>query len=163
MDRFFASIPVGKVVRRSNWSVITNSELFCESGNHFYDDRDGKEGKHVGGVEEADESRRGKNEKTLDVDSPGLEEDVARQRDEVRIEECRLRCERQTLHRLPETGGLVFAFKTYLYALEEVKLEGSGEELAAAIQGLGEGSVPEMKFYKRGVVWGDKVIDYLRS
>lgn len=141
MDRFFASLPVGRMVKRANWSVTTNDLLFAESGNHLY----------------------GKNEKTLDAASQGVEEEIARQKREVRIEDCRLRCERQTLHRLPDSNALVFAFKTYQYTLAEVKAEGSGLELATAIEGLGSGNVPEMVYYKRGVVWGDKVKGYLLS
>jgi hypothetical protein len=38
-----------------------------------------------------------------------------------------------------------------------------GEELAQAIDGLREGSVPGMHFYKRGVVWGEAVKAFLRS
>lgn len=57
----------------------------------------------------------------------------------------------------------MFAFKTYLYPLREIKEEGLGEELAEAIDGLKEGSVPEMHFYKRGVEWGAAVKKYLRS
>lgn len=138
MDRFFSTIPVGKVVRRANWTITTNDILYSESGTHLYDD-------------EPDSG-----EKTTDV-----EQDIQRQREEVVIENCRLRCERQTLHRLPQSKALVFAFKTYQYTLEEVKADGSGPELAAAIDGLGLGNVPDMKFYKRGVVWGDKVKEYL--
>ena len=67
------------------------------------------------------------------------------------------------LHRLPETKALVFSFKTYLYPLKDIKEEGIGEELAQAIDGLKEGSVPAMHFYKRGVVWGEAVKAYLRS
>jgi hypothetical protein len=67
------------------------------------------------------------------------------------------------LHRLPETKALVFSFKTYLYPRSEIKEQGLGEELAQAIDGLKEGSVPAMHFYKRGVVWGEAVKEYLRS
>lgn len=67
------------------------------------------------------------------------------------------------LHRLPETKALVFSFKTYLYPLKDIKEEGLGEELAQAIDGLKEGSVPAMHFYKRGVVWGEAVKAYLKS
>jgi hypothetical protein len=74
-----------------------------------------------------------------------------------------LRSERQMLHRLPETKALVFSFKTYLYHLSDIREEGLGEELAQAIDGLKEGSVPAMHFYKRGVVWGEAVKGYLRS
>ena len=74
-----------------------------------------------------------------------------------------LRSERQTLHRLPESKAIVFAFHTYLYPIREIKEEGSGEELATAIDGLKQGSVPGMHFYKRGAVWGKAVKNYLRS
>jgi hypothetical protein len=67
------------------------------------------------------------------------------------------------LHRLPESRALVFAFKTYMYPIREIKKEGMGKELAMAIDGLKEGSVPEMMFYKRGVVWGEAVKEFLRN
>lgn len=47
--------------------------------------------------------------------------------------------------------------------LRDVKLEGVGEELADAIDGLKSGSVPTMNVYKRAPVWGEAVKDYLRS
>ncbi|KAL1301745.1 hypothetical protein AAFC00_005947 [Neodothiora populina] len=133
MDRFFAKIPVGRIVKRANWSITTSDVLYAESGNHLY-------------VEEGD-----------------ADQIVAKQKAEVHIPDCRLRCERQTLHRLPNTKALVFAFKTYQYTLAELKAEGCGEELATAAEGFEKGSVPEMSFYKREVVWGDKVKEYLRS
>ena len=67
------------------------------------------------------------------------------------------------LHRLPQSKALVFSFKTYLYPLRDIKDEGLGEELSQAIEGLKEGSVPGMHFYKRGVVWGEEVKRFLRS
>ena len=67
------------------------------------------------------------------------------------------------LHRLPQSKAIVFSFKTYLYPLSDIKEEGLGPELAQAIDGLAEGSVPAMYRYKRGVVWGDEVKAYLRS
>lgn len=41
--------------------------------------------------------------------------------------------------------------------------ESSALVLAKAIEGLKGGSVPHMWFYKRGVVWGERVLEYLRS
>ncbi|KAH4165298.1 hypothetical protein HBH43_142750 [Parastagonospora nodorum] len=87
MDRFFASLPVGKMLKRANWSISTNGEL----------------------------------------------------------------------------RALVFAFKTYQYPIQEVKDEGSGEILAQAIDGLARGSVPDIRIYKRQVVWGEKVKAFLRG
>lgn len=132
MDRFFASLPAGKLVRRANWTITTTPALFTESGTHIHS------------AEEAREAAQG-------------------QREELDVEEMRLRCERQTLHRLPGSGALVFAFKTYLYGLGEVKKEGSGEALAEATEGFKRGSVPEMEVYKRAVVWGEVVRGFLRS
>jgi hypothetical protein len=77
MDRFFAAMPVGKVVKRANWSISTNGELFCLAGNHMSTEQ--------------------------------LNDTVAEQED-VDISKTVLRCERQTLHRLPQTRALVFAF-----------------------------------------------------
>lgn len=55
----------------------------------------------------------------------------------------------QSLFRLPQSGAIVFTIKTYLYPIQEVKDDGYGEEMAAAIEGLQTGNVPEMFFYKR--------------
>ena len=158
MDRFFAKLECGKAVRRCNWSVTTNDKLYSQGGNHMYED---------GSTHAADPGdgpvKGAGNAKTLDTGAANLDEVIAEQKKDVRIEECRLRCERQTLHRLPKTKALVFMFKTYQYKLADVKAEGDGEALAEAIPGLREGSVPDMAFYKRQVVWGDKVVEYLRS
>ncbi|KAI9815267.1 MAG: hypothetical protein M1827_002747 [Pycnora praestabilis] len=81
----------------------------------------------------------------------------------IDIDNTFLRCERQTLHRLPTTHALLFAFKTYQTPLAQIKEEGLGEELAMAIEGLRGGSVPGMWVYKRGVVWGESVKEYLRG
>ncbi|OMP81850.1 hypothetical protein BK809_0006159 [Diplodia seriata] len=130
MDRFFAALPIGRIVKRHNWSVTTNRNLFSLGGNHLYD---GEEVRPL-------------------------------TREDVDIDQCVLRCERQTLHRLRDNDDtLVFAFKTYQYPLREIKEEGSGEELAQAVDGLSEGSVPRMAFYKRQVVWGEAVKEFLRA
>ncbi|KAF2133523.1 hypothetical protein P153DRAFT_332402 [Dothidotthia symphoricarpi CBS 119687] len=123
MDRYFAGLPVGKVVRRGNWAVSTDGVWCCAVAGH-------------GAGVEYEEVRRDGGE---DVD----------------LGRCRLRCERQTLHRLPGCGAV--------YTLKEVRDEGSGEALAEAIDGLERGSVPGIAVYKRKVVWGEKVKAYLRG
>jgi hypothetical protein len=50
-----------------------------------------------------------------------------------------------------------------MYPIRQIKEEGLGEELATAIDGLRGGSVPRMYWYKRGVVWGEGVKEFLRS
>lgn len=162
MDRFFVKMELGKAVRRTNWSITTNAKLYSEGGNHLYSGGSTHSGADTEAVSGGG-STTAANEKTLDVDASSLEQSIEQQKKDVEIENCRLRCERQTLHRLPKTKALVFAFKTYQYTLEEVKAEGSGPELAEAIPGLAQGSVPDMAYYKRQVVWGDKVVEYLRS
>lgn len=161
MDRFFAKLEVGKIVQRANWSLTTDSTLYKLSGNHMYAGGTGESNAQSEAISTSQAPL--KNEKTLDVDSSDLDEIIEKQKKDVVIENCRLRCERQTLHRLPETKALVFAFKTYQDTLQDIKDEGSGHELADAIEGLTEGSVPDMAYYKRQVVWGDKVCEFLRS
>lgn len=82
--------------------------------------------------------------------------------DEDAGERVMLRVELQTLTRLPQTGALVFSFKTYLYPLAEIKSEGLGMELAEAIEGLKKGNAPGMWVYKGSVQWGKAVCEYLR-
>lgn len=129
MDRFFTRLEVGKYVRRVNWSITTNPNLYSA-------------GRDTNHAHEGDEVVEMEN---IDPESTFL------------------RCERQTLHRLPKSKALVFAFKTYMYPIEEIKKEGKGEELADAIDGLKEGNVPGMHFYKKGAVWGEAAKRYLRS
>ncbi|KAF1978567.1 hypothetical protein BU23DRAFT_564150 [Bimuria novae-zelandiae CBS 107.79] len=131
MDRFFATLPVGRIVKRHNWTVTTHTRLHVLAGNHMSEEEAAEEG--------------------------------VKEEEEVDLGQTVLRCERQTLHRLPGTGALVFAFKTYTYPIRELREEGSGEALAQAVEGMGRGSVPEMRVYKRQVVWGEKVANYLRG
>jgi hypothetical protein len=152
---------VGTAVRRVNWSITTDDRLYKLSGNHMYAGGTSHSSAESEAISTSQEPL--KNEKTLDVTASDLDDIIEQQKKDVVIEDCRLRCERQTLHRLPNTEAIVFAFKTYQYTLAEVKEEGSGPELAEAIEGLSRGSVPDMAYYKRQVVWGEKVCEYLRS
>lgn len=43
MDRFFEKLEVGRVVKRSNWSINTEERLFAASGLHFYEGEEEKE------------------------------------------------------------------------------------------------------------------------
>ncbi|KAJ8106054.1 hypothetical protein OPT61_g9796 [Boeremia exigua] len=128
MDKFFATLPTGRIVRRWNWAITTTGDLFCVHGNHAT----------------KDEVERNAGE-------------------EVNLNTTFLRCERQTLHRLPQTGAVVFAFKTYQYPVQELRDEGSGDALCEAIDGMGTGSAPEITVYKKQVVWGEKVKAFLRG
>lgn len=57
----------------------------------------------------------------------------------------------------------MFAFKTYLDSLRDIKLEGLGDDLAEAIDGMKTGNVPDMHAYKRGPVWGEAAKEFLKS
>lgn len=81
MDRYFSALPVGKIVKHVNWSINTTGDLFCLSGAHMSESE----------LETLHERER--------------------QEDNVDLDKTVVRCERQTLHRLPRTGALVFAFK----------------------------------------------------
>ncbi|KAK1985242.1 hypothetical protein LZ30DRAFT_584585 [Colletotrichum cereale] len=74
-----------------------------------------------------------------------------------------LRQELQTVTRLPETGAILFSFKTYLTPIEQIKKEGLGLQLADAIEGLKSGNAPGMWVYKGASRWGKSVCEYLRS
>lgn len=67
------------------------------------------------------------------------------------------------MHRLPVSKALVFTIHTYVYPVGQIKDEGSGEDLANAIEGLKKGNVPEMHTYKKGDVWGEALKDFLRD
>jgi hypothetical protein len=137
MDRFFARLPVGKLARRANWTITTSPALFSQTGTHMHD--------------------------AASLSPEETAASIAAQKQGLEVAEMRLRCELQTLHRLPGSGALVFALKTYQYTLEEVKGEGSGEALAEATEGFVRGSVPEMSVYKREAVWGESVREFLRG
>ncbi|KAJ5234706.1 uncharacterized protein N7469_003874 [Penicillium citrinum] len=81
----------------------------------------------------------------------------------IDINMARVRVERQFLHRLAQSGAILFSFKTLLYTLPEIKEEGLGDALADAIDGLNTGNAPGFHFYKRAAVWGESAKDYLKS
>ncbi|KAH7312696.1 hypothetical protein B0I35DRAFT_60549 [Stachybotrys elegans] len=81
----------------------------------------------------------------------------------IDIEQTYYRTELQALSRLPKTRAILFSFKTYLTPMTDIKAEGSGEQLADAIEGLKNGNAPGMWVYKGGSRWARKVCDYLRS
>lgn len=63
-----------------------------------------------------------------------------------------VRSELQTLFALPETGARILSIHEYLYPLQEIKDEGNGPAMAAAIDGLKEGNVPSIWNYKEYVI-----------
>lgn len=148
MDKFFARIEVGKFVKRVNWSITIDTGLFAAFG-----------GTHA---------VSGKKEEAIELGKLNVDQ-VCWLRgnwfDGIMLISLKtvLRCERQTLHRLPVSKALVFTIHTYVYPVKQIKDEGSGEDLANAIDGLKKGNVPEMHTYKKGDVWGDALKDFLRA
>lgn len=146
MDRFFASLPKGKIVKRYNWNLALDDNLYSPEPNPLmlYPVYVLKLAKWMLEVFLPSHFPRMKLE-DLDPDKVSI------------------RCERQTLHRLHENDDtLVFTFKTYQYSLRQIKDEGLGESLAEAILGQTY-SVKEMEWYKGTVYWRDAVIAYLRG
>ncbi|CAG8164800.1 unnamed protein product [Penicillium nalgiovense] len=148
MDKFFARIEVGKFVKRVNWSITIDTGLFAAFG-----------GTHA---------VPGKTEETIELGKLNVDQVCrlwARWFDGITLIPLKtlLRCERQTLHRLPVSKALIFTIHTYVYPVRQIKDEGSGEELANAIEGLKKGNVPEMHTYKKGDVWGEALNDFLRD
>ncbi|EPE06877.1 hrq family protein 2 [Ophiostoma piceae UAMH 11346] len=82
---------------------------------------------------------------------------------DVDIDTARFRVECQTITRLPQTRGVLFSFKTYLFPIKEIKAEGMGPSLADAVEGLKSGNAPGMWTYKGGVRWGKSMCAYLRG
>ena len=68
---------------------------------------------------------------------------------EFELEECRVRCELQTLFALPKSGGRILSVHLYLYTLQEIKDVGLGPEMVEAIDGFKYGNVPGFHRYKR--------------
>ncbi|EWG55862.1 hypothetical protein FVEG_13804 [Fusarium verticillioides 7600] len=144
MNRYFTSLPKGKVVKRHNWNISISRGLFETKENPLtvlpvwlmgwirtvFDWL---------GIEVLQM-------KTADLDP----------------EEMNARCERQTLHRLMENDNmLVFSFRTYQYPLKQIRDEGGGPTLAEAIRGINRGSVPAVEWYKASPYWGRAAMEYL--
>ncbi|KAF5599516.1 hypothetical protein FPANT_3350 [Fusarium pseudoanthophilum] len=144
MNRYFTSLPKGKVVKRHNWNISIGRDLFVPRENPLtilplW---------LMGWI------------KTV-LEWLGIEVLKMKSAD-LDPEEMNVRCERQTLHRLMENDDtLVFAFKTYQYPLRQIRDEGGGPALAEAIRGIDRGSVPQIAWYKASVYWGQAVVDYL--
>jgi hypothetical protein len=144
MNRYFTSLPKGKIVKRHNWNIALDRDLFAPRENPLT----------VlplwlmGWIK-------------MVLEWLGIEVLKMKSAD-LDPEQMNVRCERQTLHRLIESEDtLVFAFKTYQYPLRQIRDEGGGPALAEAIRGIKDGSVPAIAWYKASVYWGQVVVEYL--
>ncbi|KAH6645772.1 hypothetical protein BKA67DRAFT_582327 [Truncatella angustata] len=144
MEKYFSRVEVGKNAVRNNWSVTTTPDLFNVATNHIKEDDPIEEDINV------DISKV----KCYVYFNQGHLSDIL---------QAILRCELQTLSRLPKTRALLFSFKTFTYPIEDIKAEGLGPQLADAIEGLKSGNAEGMWIYKGGVRWGKSVCEYLRA
>ena len=69
-----------------------------------------------------------------------------------RAQQTFVRSEKQKLFKLPKSGAVLFGIENYQYPIRDIKEEGSGPDLARAIEGLAKGNAPEMHRYKRWVM-----------
>ncbi|CAP65706.1 uncharacterized protein PODANS_7_880 [Podospora anserina S mat+] len=96
LDRWFAKLPTDKPVMRASWSIEDWQAMFSSPG--------------VGAFQ-------GENEKKWSrsafADRPA----------ELTVKELKLRCDAQTLRRLPVSGAVVFNFKAIFTPLEELRDE----------------------------------------
>ncbi|KAI1014376.1 hypothetical protein LB504_012243 [Fusarium proliferatum] len=144
MNRYFTSLPKGKAVKRHNWNISIDRDLFAPRENPLT----------VLPLCLMDWIKT-----VLDWLGIGV---LTMKNTDLDPEEMNVRCERQTLHRLMENENtLVFAFKTYQYSLRQIRDEGEGPALAEAIRGINRGSVPQVAWYKASVYWERAVVDYL--
>ena len=70
-----------------------------------------------------------------------------------------LRVEHHTLTCLPRTGTIVFAVRSYLTPLTEIRDEGSGPTLAEACESMPE----KFGIYKNRPTWGERLSAWLRE
>ncbi|MCJ1453107.1 hypothetical protein MMC28_003452 [Mycoblastus sanguinarius] len=70
-----------------------------------------------------------------------------------------LRVEHHTLTCLPRTGTIVFAVRSYLTPLTDIRNEGAGPSLADACESMPE----KFGLYKNRSTWGPKICSWLRE
>ena len=90
-------------------------------------------------------------------------DDQVSSQSDVDLDECRVRCELQTLFALPKSGARILSVHLYLYPLQEIKDVGLAEDMCRAIDGYGSGNVSAFSRYKRVPVWGEQVKEFLRN
>lgn len=130
MDRYFARMKAGQLILRLNWTIQAHTSLYAPSENHVHTPMD-----------PMDPTNKSQSFRYEDLD----------------FNKVYLRCERQTLTRLPKSQAIVFTIRTYLTPLTQIRREGRAETLAEAVRNL-----PDIvRNYKSGSSWGDAVLRYL--
>uniref|UniRef100_A0A060TEJ8 ARAD1D15642p n=1 Tax=Blastobotrys adeninivorans TaxID=409370 RepID=A0A060TEJ8_BLAAD len=127
MDRYFSRMKSGQLILRLNWTIQAHTALYAPSENHVHTP--------------VDPTNKSQSLRYEDLD----------------FDKVYLRCERQTLTRLPKSQAIVFTIRTYLTPLSQIRREGRAQTLAEAVRNL-----PDIvRNYKSGSSWGDAVLRYL--
>lgn len=139
VDNFMAKgLKAGKPFQRSNWMVSDNPDL-----NQLIVEDDILEAK--AGTLWAEASASGQESITLE-NAP---------------ERLFLRCERQTLTRLPKTGGVLFTIRTYSRTLREVLARPDGRALAGRLAAA-SAALPDVTVnYKTMASYRRTAVEYL--
>lgn len=75
---------------------------------------------------------------------------------------CFLRCEKQCVTRLPETGAIMMIVRTYVTSLMKLRMELNDEEKETFCEAI-DGISGDFAIYKRRVVWGEAVKSFIRG
>lgn len=139
LERFFRRLPVDKAVIRNNYFIQANR---LDEMEEQVDRDELAWAKGTVGPEDAYENGKHR---------------VSRN-DDAKLELIRLRTERQTLRRLPHSGGVVFTIRTYLTPIVELEKEEAGR-LGSALRSW-PADVGEYKG-REGGGWYKVVVEYL--
>lgn len=149
MERFFRRMPLDKPVIRNNYfvQVVKPSEMAQpEQGDEMTSDVDPEElgwSESTNGPEDDFVHGHGHSAEPASYLEPAT---------------LRLRSERQTLRRLPRTGGIIFGIRTYLFKVEELARErGVAGRLASAIRSWPD----DVAIYKGRKMYEDILLGYL--
>jgi len=128
LEAFFTALPGRRVVVRESWALVAED---CVLHGDYVEPKISE--KQSSAEKEAAAELEGMRLLSLALRTPHDSGGKGKGSDDLHLKHVKLRCERQTLHRLPETNGLVFSSKTYYYKPLDVILEGHGAALDAAI------------------------------
>ncbi|MBU6213988.1 MAG: DUF3445 domain-containing protein [Actinomycetales bacterium] len=125
-ERFFARLPVGDIMERTNWSVLESPTLFQPGFGHSQDEAAtalGDAAPHAAVATPADDAAA--SSRAADQLSRGAESRPLPRGADVRaqssvLQRRWLRLERQTLRKLPQTGAVVFTILTTNTRLDDL-------------------------------------------
>lgn len=75
---------------------------------------------------------------------------------------CFLRCEKQCVTRLPETGAIMMIIRTYVTSLMKLRMDLNDEEKDTFCEAI-DGISGDLAIYKRKVVWGNAVKKFIKG